>query len=69
MVRRMAYGGLARVHFAAHDSHTLTQDVYPAAFEGRVGKCWQMLAGVVDTQRSTTFKCVFLGRKPSGKWI
>lgn len=62
-------GGLARVHFAAHDSHTLIKDVYPAKLERRVDKCLQMLAGVIDAGTQWDFRCAFPGRKSRGQWI
>lgn len=62
-------GDAARVRFAAHDSHTLSKDVYPPAFERRVDQCLQMLAGVIDAPAPSSFKCAFPGRKSAGKWI
>lgn len=62
-------GDLARVYFTAHDSHSIANDVYPAMFYRRIDKCLQMLAGVIDAQTSTTFKCAFPGRKSSGQWV
>ncbi|KAJ5456245.1 hypothetical protein N7530_011519 [Penicillium desertorum] len=62
-------GDLARVYFCAHDSHTLLKNPYPAKFQQRVDKCLQMLAGVIESHSSNTFKCAFPGRKSSGKWI
>ncbi|EEP81452.1 predicted protein [Uncinocarpus reesii 1704] len=62
-------GDAAVVHFAPHDSHGLSKDVYPPTFERRVDKCIQMLAGVVDAPAPTFFKCAFPGRKAAGIWI
>lgn len=62
-------GDAARVRFAAHDSHTLSRDVYPRTFESRVDKCLQMLAGVIDAPAPSSFKCAFPGRTSTGKWI
>lgn len=62
-------GELARVYFCAHDSHTLSNDPYPAMFQQRVDKCLQILAGVVESQTTNVFKCAFPGRKSSGKWV
>ena len=62
-------GDLARVYFTAHDSHTLSKDVYPTTFDRRVDRCLQIFAGVIDAQMRTTFKCAFPGRKPSGRWV
>lgn len=62
-------GDIARVYFCAHDSHSLSSDVYPAMFQQRVDKCLQMLAGVVNSHTSNPFKCAFPGRKSSGKWV
>ncbi|CAI7567452.1 unnamed protein product [Penicillium glandicola] len=62
-------GDLARVLFYAHGPNTLSKDVYPARFQQRVDKCLQMLAGVIESHSSTTFKCAFPERKLSGKWV
>lgn len=62
-------GELARVYFCAHDSHSLSHDVYPTLFQQRVDKCLQMLAGVVSSQTSNPFNCAFPGRKSSGNWV
>ncbi|OQE04504.1 hypothetical protein PENVUL_c032G08408 [Penicillium vulpinum] len=62
-------GDLARVYFCAHDFHASAKDLYPAKFQQRVDKCLQMLAGVIESHTSNTFKCAFPARKSSGKWI
>lgn len=62
-------GDAARVRFAAHDSHTLSRDVYPRTFERRVDKCLRMLAGVIDAPAPSSFKCAFPGRTSTGKCI
>lgn len=59
-------GGSAHVYFSAHDSHSLSKDVYPTTFKTRVDKCLQILVGVIDTKR---LKCAFPGRKQNGEWI
>ncbi|KAL8857648.1 MAG: hypothetical protein Q9178_005813 [Gyalolechia marmorata] len=62
-------GAPAVVHFAAHDSHALSSDVYPASFERRVDKCIQMTAGVIVAPQPSKLKCAFPGRKPPGRWL
>ncbi|KAJ5373068.1 hypothetical protein N7517_005074 [Penicillium concentricum] len=62
-------GDLARVYFSAHDFHALAKDPHPAKFQQRVDKCLQMLAGVIESRTSNTFKCAFPARKSSGKWF
>ncbi|KAJ5779716.1 hypothetical protein N7457_007436 [Penicillium paradoxum] len=62
-------GDVARVYFRAHDSHALSDDPYPPIFQQRVDKCLQILAGVIESQKSNSFKCAFPGRKSSGQWI
>lgn len=62
-------GAPAVVHFAAHDSHALAADVYPASFERRIDKCIQMTAGIVVASKSSEFNCAFPGRKPPGIWL
>lgn len=62
-------GDLARVYFCAHDFQAMRNDMYPAFLEQRVDKCLQMLAGVVDSRTSTSFKVGFPGRKNSGVWV
>ncbi|KAL8745960.1 MAG: hypothetical protein Q9190_001957 [Brigantiaea leucoxantha] len=62
-------GQAAVVSFAPHDSHSVATDVYPPIFPVRVDKCIQMLAGVMTSSDSDTFKCAFPGRKPPGTWI
>ena len=62
-------GGPAVVHFAAHDSHAMSSDVYPASFERRIDKCIQMTAGVIVAPEPSTLKCAFPGRKSPGEWI
>ena len=62
-------GGPAVVHSAAHDSHAMSNDVYPASFERRIDKCIQMTAGVIVAPEPITLKCAFPGRKPPGKWV
>lgn len=52
-----------------HDSHTLSTDPYPGAFEQRVDACLQMLAGVVESPSTRGFRCAFPGRKSSSKWV
>lgn len=56
----------AFVHFAAHDSHSATTDVYPPSFVQRVDRCVQMLAGVVS---APDLQVAFCGRKPAGRWV
>ncbi|KAL8683950.1 MAG: hypothetical protein Q9186_000161 [Xanthomendoza sp. 1 TL-2023] len=62
-------GAPAVVHFAAHDSHALSSDVYPASFERRVDKCVQMTAGVIEAPEPGKLQCAFPGRKPPGMWL
>ena len=62
-------GGPAVVHFAAHDSHAMSNDVYPASFERRIDKCIQMTAGVIVAPAPSSLKCAFPGRKPPGDWV
>lgn len=62
-------GGPAVIHFAAHDSHSMSSDVYPASFERRIDKCIQMTAGVIVAPEPSKLKCAFPGRKPPGEWI
>ena len=62
-------GAPAVVHFAAHDSHTLSSDVYPASFERRVDKCIQMTAGVIVAPQPSILKCAFPSRKPPRRWL
>ncbi|KAL8671637.1 MAG: hypothetical protein Q9168_003864 [Polycauliona sp. 1 TL-2023] len=62
-------GAPAVVHFTAHDSHSLSSDVYPASFERRIDKCVQMTAGVIVAPGPNSLKCAFPGRKPPGIWL
>lgn len=56
------------VSLAAHDSHKIETDVYPASFPVRVDKCIEMLCGIVSDGRS--WKLAFPGRaKGKGPWI
>ena len=62
-------GRPARVHFCAHDSHAISQDLYPTTFEQRVDKCLQMLAGVIAFHTSNALEVAFPGRKEPGSWV
>ena len=62
-------GAAATVHFAPHDSHSLSTDVYPLMFRVRVNKCIQIFAGVITSADTKTFQCAFPGRKSPGTWV
>lgn len=40
-------GGIATVHFASHDSHQLSTNVYPPTFPVRVDRCIRMMLGII----------------------
>ncbi|KAI2464448.1 hypothetical protein F4781DRAFT_72051 [Annulohypoxylon bovei var. microspora] len=59
-------GQEAIVKFAAHDSIGSTE-VLPRAFAQRVGRCGQVVSGVVSSP-SSSFAVGFCGRKPAGDY-